>query len=1007
MKILRLRVAGFGPYKSEQTVDFEAFDDDGIFLITGKTGAGKSSILDAICYALYGSVPRYKDQKARLRSDHADSDDPSLVELAFRVGTTDYRVRRSPEYERPRLRGGGTTISKSTAELAVLTGADWRVDTDWHVIAARPVDVSTDLARLVGLSKEQFLQVILLAQNRFQEFLAANNDDRQSVLRSLFGTDRFLAYENYLVDRRRALELQLGGVNGAVVHLATQFAAMLGRSDDQVPEHPSSDWFADGLAQLQASRDQAEANSTAADEAATLAESRLREAEQTRARQQRRDAAAANLERLLAESVDAPRAAVRDAARAAAVWSSITARRVADNELLAARALELDARAAYAAYAGPGRDDAPPATVSAVDEVIDTLTRQLGSLDSVLADEARLTALDEAVEAARATVLALDEKAAAAALQAELLPPQIAEAQRTLVDTRMTAAATASALAATARIERAVEAAREVIRLRDEVSAAHVVEADASRALTAATVAHQGLMDRRFADHAAELAAALVDGEPCAVCGSTEHPAPASTDATPVMPADIDAARSELDRARAGLDDASRAGRTLGTALAEAEARSDGQPLEVLLPQLDAARLELDGARAAADRVPTLESEIAELQSRLEREEMRLVEVRERRQHALVALAEHERAFDAATKRVTQQRADFDTVAARVGHLHLYLTAAKTLERAIGTVTDRDRVLQDATDALVAALTEHGFNAEDDAEAARLDPGEIRRLELVVSDHEQAVATARATLAEPELHDLPTDLVQLDGVREAALEARELRDGAMSSTGVLRERVRGAEQLVAEALRQLAASVDLRAEFDEVRELAAAVQGKEPNTRRMRLETYVLAAQLEQIVAAANVRLRVMTSGRFTLEHDDSVQYRNTQSGLGLAILDEHTGRSRSTNSLSGGETFLASLALALGLAEVVSNQAGGIRLDTLFIDEGFGTLDPETLEIAMTTLDSLRAGGRTIGLISHVDSMKEQIPAKLAVTVTPRGDSVITMPEVSAGDSVGQAVLV
>ena len=1021
MKILRLRVAGFGPYKSDQVVDFEAFDDDGIFLITGKTGAGKSSILDAICYALYGSVPRYKDSKAKLRSDHADTDDPSVVELDFRVGTTDYRVRRSPEYERPRLRGGGTTISKSTAELAVLTGPDWRVETDWNVIAARPVDVGADLARLVGLSKDQFLQVILLAQNRFQEFLNASNDDRQSVLRSLFGTDRFLGYETYLVDRRRALELELGGVTGAVAHQAEQFAAMLGPDVDEVPEHPSPSWFEEGLAELHAARDHAVATSSAADEAAMAAESLLRAAEQTLARQVRRDAAAASLERHLAESMEAPRAAVRAAARAATVWSSITARRTADNELLAARALELDARAAYAGFAtaqtgtaptgtvqaGSAQADADPVTVSAIDEVIDSLTRQLGALESVLTEEAELASLTDAVEEARATVLALDESAAEAASQAERLPPQITGAQSTLTDTRVAAAAMPAALDAASRIERAVEAAREVTLLRDQLAAAHLIEAAASRSLTAATAAHQDLMDRRFADHAAELAAALVDGEPCAVCGSTAHPVPASTDAAPVTSADIDAARTELDRTRTVLDDAGGSSRGLATTLAEAEARSDGQPLEVLEPQRDLALAAVEVARVAGEEVSALESEITVLQSRLARADARLVELRDLRQAALAQKAERERELDTVTKRVADRREGFDTVASRVAHLHLHLSAAKAVERAIGSVTERQRVLQDATDALVAALAEHGFETESDAEAARLEPGDLHRIEREIRDHEQGVATAQATLAEPELADLPGDAVELDGPRAAALVAREQRDAAMSASSVLRERARGAEHLVAEAMRQLAASVDLRSEFDEVRELAAAVQGKEPNTRRMRLETYVLAAQLEQIVAAANVRLRVMTSGRFALEHDDSVQYRNTQSGLGFAILDEHTGRSRSTNSLSGGETFQVSLALALGLAEVVSNQAGGIRLDTLFIDEGFGALDPETLEIAMTTLDGLRAGGRTIGLISHVDSMKEQIPAKLAVTVTPRGDSVITIPGVLAGDSTSQVALV
>ena len=179
-------------------------------------------------------------------------------------------------------------------------------------------------------------------------------------------------------------------------------------------------------------------------------------------------------------------------------------------------------------------------------------------------------------------------------------------------------------------------------------------------------------------------------------------------------------------------------------------------------------------------------------------------------------------------------------------------------------------------------------------------------------------------------------------------------------------------------------------EYEEIAGLAAAVQGNGANDKRMRLETYVLAAKLEEIVAAANGRLLAMTSSRYELQHDDSVQYRKARSGLGLAILDNHTGRARATHSLSGGETFLASLALALGLADVVTSQSGGITLDTLFVDEGFGSLDSDTLEIAMSTLDSLRAGGRAIGLISHVDTMKEQIGAKLVIEVAAGGWSEI-----------------
>jgi exonuclease SbcC len=199
------------------------------------------------------------------------------------------------------------------------------------------------------------------------------------------------------------------------------------------------------------------------------------------------------------------------------------------------------------------------------------------------------------------------------------------------------------------------------------------------------------------------------------------------------------------------------------------------------------------------------------------------------------------------------------------------------------------------------------------------------------------------------------------------------------------------DELVGRAGRLLAASAELIERYEVVARLAATLKGDAPNERRMRLESFVLAAELEEIVAAANARLRQMSGGRYTLEHDDGIAHRGAQSGLGLAILDGHTGQQRATHSLSGGETFLASLALALGLAEVVTGRAGGITLDTLFIDEGFGSLDADTLEIAMATLDSLRTGGRTIGLISHVEAMKEQIHASLQVSVGEHGWSTIT----------------
>ena len=258
--------------------------------------------------------------------------------------------------------------------------------------------------------------------------------------------------------------------------------------------------------------------------------------------------------------------------------------------------------------------------------------------------------------------------------------------------------------------------------------------------------------------------------------------------------------------------------------------------------------------------------------------------------------------------------------------------------------------------------------------------------------HEQGVAAAREVLAEPALAALAEERIDPQPERDARDAAAAAFEAALAASGA-RAAGRARSAPPPPPRSRCSTRPPRRGSYRQVRDLAATVHGDEPNTRRMRLETYVLAAQLEQIIAAANLRLERMTAGRYALDLDDERQHRNVETGLGIGVRDAHTGLVRQAASLSGGEMFLASLALALGLAEVVSAQAGGIRLDTLFVDEGFGSLDAETLDTAMAALDDLRTGGRTIGLISHVESMQERIPARLAVEVLASGDSRVVQP--------------
>jgi exonuclease SbcC len=981
VKILRLTIAGFGPYKDEQHVDFEQFDDDGIFLITGKTGAGKSSILDAICYALYNGVPRYEGTQQQLRSDHCDVDDPSFVELEFRINGTDYRVRRTPEFERPKRRGSGTTKQAASAELFVRDGDGWRG------IAARAVDVAMELDAVLGLSKDQFLQVILLAQNRFQKFLRSGNDDRQAVLRTLFGTRRFEQVETALVDRRKALEARLGSARET---LAAQAALVAGVLQAEPPTaEPTLEWFEEALAGFEGVVAAAEEAAASADAAALAALAALTALEDAKALQVRRDGARRRLAELEGEreAVAQDRIVLDAATRAAIVHPQILRRTEAEAAVEEARGREAVARERYSAL---GDADA---TVADLGRAIDEAKAEQGALQAVLGDEARLPALERDIAAAGRLVAERVDAIAAAAARVAELPERIESETQLFLDAQGRAAAETSAGERVQRVVASLTAATRAVSLESEQRGALERESAAASAHTSASADYSGMLTRRLAGYASELASQLVDGAPCAVCGSLEHPAPAASDLPPVTDADLDAAKGAIDECAARLTAASEATAAVTARLAEERAASGGKTVAQLEGELAEAESALGAAEAARTEVATRQRALTALRAELEGANRALEQLREERAEAEKRQAELEVSQKDIAARVKQARGEYASVTERSAALGERIRAATAVVDAATRVETCRAALEGAAAVLAAQLAEHDFATAEQAEQARRSRPEVQALEARIRSHEQGIATASATLRELAGVDLPEDPIETGAARAAAEATAAARDEARDARASVVERASQVRTTVTAARAQYAASAGLQEEYAQLRELTNAVQGLEPNTKRMRLETYVLAAQLEEIVAAANARLGAMTHGRFALEHDDTVQYRNARSGLGLAILDQHTGRSRATHSLSGGETFLASLALALGLAEVVQNQAGGITLDTLFIDEGFGSLDSETLETAMATLDGLRAGGRTIGLISHVDTMKEQIHAKLHIRVTDQGHS-----EISAG---------
>ncbi|NLT25202.1 MAG: SMC family ATPase, partial [Microbacteriaceae bacterium] len=484
----------------------------------------------------------------------------------------------------------------------------------------------------------------------------------------------------------------------------------------------------------------------------------------------------------------------------------------------------------------------------------------------------------------------------------------------------------------------------------------------------------------------------LEPGAPCPVCGAAEHPAPADPAARTVTEADLDEA---VERARAAATAADAARERVAARRVELAARreaaggldADAARAEVdrLADALAAARTAVDESAALRTRIDALEAEAAADAAAIERLEP------EREALAATATSAATTASGIETRR-DELRGDHPDLAARLAAVEARVAAAERLLEAAEHRHEAARRRDEAAAALDAALAASAFADRATARAAVLADDRRAALEARRDRHREQRAAASAVLAEPELQELPAERIDLAGPRArhdaaaAALEAAQ-RDRALAESALA---AAGRQRDDARAARRKLDRIGPKASAE--RTLADALRGN--NARRLSLEAFVLAASLEEIIAAANGRLDDMTGRRYLLELDDALEANRAQSGLGLAVRDAFTGLARAPESLSGGETFLVSLALALGLADVVSAQAGGLTLDTLFIDEGFGSLDGDTLEVAMRTLDRLRDGGRTIGVISHVASMQERIPARLDVIVTDEGASELRTPK-------------
>ena len=980
MRLHHLQVVGFGPFADPVSVDFDTLSDAGLFLLSGPTGAGKSSVLDAVCFALYGDVPGDRAAAKRLRSDHAADDVAPRVVLEATLSGRRFRIDRSPAWTRPKKRGSGTTTEQARVVISERRASDDGHHL-WHPLSTRLDETGHLVTRLVGMTLPQFCQVAMLPQGRFQAFLRARSEERHTLLQQVFQTGRFDRTERWLRDRR--VELR----RASEQHRST-VADLVSRVSEVAEERAPDDWPADpgclaawvsGLAEAAAVASQEQsrrAEEAAADEAAAAAAS----AAGTELAGLQSTHAAARRDRDALESASAEHA--HRGRRAALAQRAAAVRPLHDLALeshTAADHLEREHAAAVASLAEllglTTLDDTQVldhhrAATRVLDDLarVRPLRRQVADVDSALARASR----------SRQEVGAQLERLVA---RAEQLPFSLAELEPRLASARE------AAIEATS-LDRELDVLRSRLRAARSADALTAELSVARRELDAAThtrlLAREALVEireQRLDGMAAEIARQLAVGACCPVCGSADHPSPASPASGAPDEATEREARREVDDLEVVVEAHAQQVRGLETRLAAARAEA-GDPLDRLLAAEAEVRARLEDVRTTAATLEPLTDRQRMLlgkQDELVRERETLSATASELDTEAAVLATRLEALREQVRAVLPDGADLDALV--VHHRRVADLAGRCTDTAAGLARARDTAAS-TRQAADAAATEAGFESSDDAAAAWLPETELATLLATIERHERDLARTAELLADPDLVRAGAAAApDLDLLAESHRLARERSATARHRDLALRDRLGRLRDLNGEVVAALTAWEPVRADLDLVADLAALVEGKHPDNRpQMRLSAYVLAHRLGQVVEAANLRLSTMSDRRYSLVHTGRRGAGETRGGLSLLVRDDWTGDSRDPATLSGGETFVVSLALALGLADVITQEAGGADLDTLFVDEGFGSLDAETLEDVMDTLDTLRDGGRVVGVVSHVPELQTRIPTQLRV---------------------------
>lgn len=921
MRPLKLIMSAFGSYAGVQELDFSFLGESGLYLICGDTGAGKTTIFDAITYALYDAPSGGEGKSAGLRSTkmlrsmYAAPSTPTWVELVFLHQGRQYTVRRSPAYLRPKQRGEGLVEEKASAELTLPDGT---------IIADRTVNAR--LVELLSLSREQFKQVSMIAQGEFRELLKADTEKRIVLFRDLFGTALYsrlqerlaqdAAAQKYLCDEhRRVIRDALRAVDCAENHSQAPLLAPL--QQDALPPSEAdrliSSWIAEDGAAESATNTQLSALQISAEELARQYEQALQRQRTTdslaRTEQQIQD----GLERirLIEQQLETTRAA-----------------------LPAASAYALEAASLEALMPEYARRERMLQEYKQIDAAISRKITELSALKETIAlQEAEIIRLKE-----EQTTLS------GCAAEAERQKQSIEETRRTLAD-----------LESLAREHDALLAAQQSMQ-------AYLTQWQGCiQATSRAQAAYQQLSAAWFSQQAGHLAKdCLIDGLPCPVCGSLEHPQPARLPETAVEKAAVEKAELQRDQAR---QQEHAAHRNYEVAHSDVDARTAAllARTESLL-QLQALQ---DISQALAARSTLLSQTLNNAKnafSTAQQGAKRFAVVTQSLPTLEASLTQHKQRFHELTTALAAQSATHAALHAQLAALSANLSFPDQQQ-----AMERIKMLKQQSAAIEEAVAK--------ADATHRDAIET------IKSHQGQAAAYRVQLA-----SLPE--VNLDTVKAAQQSLLQTRTQLERQQRTLIARLERNRQAQARITSARAALVQEDIRYSWLTDLSRTANGRLEGKEKVMLEAYVQMSYFERILLHANRRMKTMSRGQYELIRTGAAENRRSQSGLELSVRDYINGTERPAASLSGGEAFLASLSLALGMSDEIQAQEGGIELDVLFVDEGFGSLDDELLRLAVSTLQLLGENHRLVGVISHVQELRERIERKIVVRKSADGSS-------------------